>query len=58
MAEFADVAAVEPGVSAEGFEHLVEDLAAALVGGFAGGLFWVLRWGCYWPERRAAGLRW
>ncbi len=35
MAEEADVVAVEPGVAAEGFEHLVEEFAAALLLGFA-----------------------
>ncbi len=31
------VFAMEPGVSAEGGDHLVEEGAAALLGGFAGG---------------------
>jgi hypothetical protein len=34
------VAAVQPGVAAEGFDHLVEELAAALLGGLADWLGW------------------
>ena len=36
MAAFLYVAAVEPGVAAEGFEHLVEEFASALLLGFTG----------------------
>ncbi len=38
VADDAEVAAVEPGVAAEGFEHLVEEFAAALLLGFACGV--------------------
>jgi hypothetical protein len=38
VADDAEVAAVEPGVAAEGFEHLVEELAAALLLGLVGGV--------------------
>ena len=38
MADHADVAAVEPGVAAEGFKHLVEEFSSALLLGLIGGV--------------------
>ena len=38
VADHAEVAAVEPGVAAEGFEHLVEELASALLLGLVCGV--------------------
>ncbi len=53
----ADVVAVEPSIAAESVKHLTEELAAALVGGFAVGALGGLRWGCREPGHAVVSLR-